>query len=117
MDKIHNNKIIMDLTDEIKRFYLEHVPGAKVEGNLLKAPCPFCPTDGGEDPGTMVVYLKPESFFMGYFRCLNRCIQGGFRLYFARIMGIEPQKIPGFDPDREAFVRHLVYPNKNLNAE
>ena len=78
----------MDVTDEIKRFYLEHLPGAKVEGGLLKAPCPFCPTDEGEEPGMMVAYLNPESFFAGYFRCLNRCIQGGFPLYFGRIMGI-----------------------------
>jgi replicative DNA helicase len=107
----------VDITDQIKRLYLEHLPEARVEGGLLKAPCPFCPTSEGEEPGTMVVYLKPESFFFGYFRCLNRCIQGGFHLYFAKIMNIDPQKIPGFDPDREAFVRDIVYPTKNLNAE
>jgi replicative DNA helicase len=107
----------VDTTDQIKRFYLEHLPEATVEGGLLKAPCPFCPTDEGEVPGTMVVYLKPESFFFGYFRCLNRCIQGGYHLYFAKIMNIDPQKVPGFDPDREAFVRDVVYPTKNLNAE
>jgi hypothetical protein len=32
----------MDRHDEIKRFYTEQIPGAVIEDNLLKAPCPFC---------------------------------------------------------------------------
>jgi hypothetical protein len=32
----------MDRVEDIKKFYLEHLAGARVEGNLLKAPCPFC---------------------------------------------------------------------------
>jgi replicative DNA helicase len=109
--------VFMDRGEEIKRFYLEQIPGAKLEGHLLKAPCPLCSSDRKEKPGTLVVYLDPDSFFMGYFRCVNRCRPGGFAPYFARIMGIDPQKVPGFDPERVSFVRDTAYPAKNLNAE
>jgi len=107
----------MDMADAIKRFYIEQVPGAKIEGKLLKGPCPFCSSGKNDETGTILVYLNPESFFMGYFRCLNRCVPGGFPLYFGRIMGLEPQKIPGHDPDREPHVRDVDYPSKNINAE
>ena len=107
----------MDFAEQIKKFYLENVPTAKLEGNLLKAPCPFCSGNENEKPGTIAVYLNPESLFMGYFRCLNRCTPGGFTPYFARIMGIEPQKVPGNDPDRDPYVQDIVYPTKNLNTE
>ena len=107
----------MDRADVIKKFYLEQIPGAKAEGNLIKAPCPFCPSEGEEKQGIMIVYLDPESFFMGYFRCVSRCVPGGFPLYFGRIMGIEPHKVPGYDSDREYYVRDIVYPTKNINAE
>ena len=32
-------------------------------------------------------------------------------------MGIEPSQAPGFDPEREPFVREIVYPIKNLKQE
>lgn len=107
----------VDRSDEIKRFYLEHLPGAKLEAGILKATCPICSSEGKEPPGTMVAYLDPESFFMGYFRCLNRCRAGGFPLRFGEIMGIDPQKVPGYDPDRESYVRDVVFPPRNMNAE
>jgi len=107
----------MDFKKQIKTFYLEHTPNAKVEGNLLKAPCPFCSAGKPDTPAMMVVCLNPESPFFGYFRCLNRCLPGGFSPYFARIMGIEPQKVPGYDPDQEPFIQDIIYPAKNLNAE
>lgn len=107
----------MDRADELKTFYLQNVPGAKMAGTLLKAPCPFCAKEKGQKPGVMVAYLDPESFFMGYFRCLNRCIPGGFAPHFARMMGIPPQNVPGYDPDREPFVQDVVFPTKNLNLE
>jgi KaiC/GvpD/RAD55 family RecA-like ATPase len=107
----------MDRHDEIKRFYTEQIPGATIEDNLLRAPCPFCSKDEAIKPGTLVVYLDPESFFMGYFRCLSRCVPGGFPLYFARITGVNPQKVPGFDPDREPYVRDTVLPTKNIDSE
>jgi replicative DNA helicase len=107
----------MDRADELKTFYLRNTPGAKMEGNLLKAPCPFCATDKEQKPGIMVAYLESESFFMGYFRCLNRCMPGGFAPHFARMMGIAPENVPGHDPDREPFVQDIILPTKNLNLE
>ena len=107
----------MDLTQEIKRFYLEQVPGATVDGNLLKAPCPICSSAENNAPGRLIAYLNPASYFIGYFRCSNRCVPGGFPLFFGKLMGIEPKVIPGYDPDREPFVRDIAYPAKNLNAE
>jgi len=107
----------MDHGDAIKGFYLEHLPGAKVEGNILKAPCPFCA--GGEqgNQGTLVAYLDPESFFRGYFRCLSRCRPGGFPPYFGKLMGLDFAMVPDFDPDREGHIRDVVYPTRNLNTE
>ncbi|MBN1850881.1 MAG: AAA family ATPase [Deltaproteobacteria bacterium] len=107
----------MPSNKEIRQFYLAHIPGAREEGPLIKAPCPFCRSDADHNPGTLAVYMDPESFFMGYFRCSNRCIPGGFAPYFARIMGIEPQRVPGFDPDREPYVRDIVFPPNNLAAD
>lgn len=107
----------MDRADEIKRFYLEHLPGAKVEADILKAPCPFCETKRKETRGTLVAYLDPESYFLGFFRCLNRCTPGGFPLHFGEVMGVKPQERPGYDPDDEPYARDAAYPPKNLNGE
>jgi replicative DNA helicase len=107
----------MDHAEEVKRFYIEHLPGAKMEGTMLKAPCPLCLRRGLEGTGHMVVVLNPESFFLGYFRCLSGCTPGGFPLHFGRVMGIDPKKVPGFDPDREPYVRDMVLPTANLNSD
>lgn len=107
----------VDGPDQIQRFYLEHLPGAKQEGTLLTAPCPFCLKSHKETAGTLVVYLDPESPFLGYFRCLHRCRPGGFPLHFGEMMGIDPQKVPGYDPESEPFARDADYPPKNLNGE
>ena len=108
---------MMDRYEDVKRFYLENIPEAEVEGTILKGPCPFCSSSGDKKPGMIVVYLDPEGFFMGYFRCLNRCVPGGFPFHFGRTVGIEPQKIPGYDPDRDPYVPDIFYPIRNLNAE
>ncbi len=107
----------MDRIEEIKKFYLEHLVGAKIKGNTLNAPCPFCKSGSRDKPGEVTIDLDPESLFSGYFNCLNRCSPGGFMEYFAKLMGIDPHKIPGHDPDREAYVRDIVYPAKSINAE
>ncbi|MBN1102714.1 MAG: AAA family ATPase [Deltaproteobacteria bacterium] len=103
--------------EEIKRFYMEHLPGARLEANIVKAPCPFCQSTAKETQGTLVTYLDPESYFLGYFRCLNRCRPGGFALHFGELMGIDLRKVPGYDPDRDPYARDTVYPPKNMNAE
>jgi KaiC/GvpD/RAD55 family RecA-like ATPase len=107
----------MEQAEAIKKLYLDHVPGAMVEGNILKGSCPFCTSVADGKPGTLVAYLDPESFFFGYFRCLSRCHPGGFPIYFGRRMGIDLQRVPGYDPDREAFIRDVAYPVKNLGPE
>ena len=107
----------MDFLDHISRFYKEQLPGSIIEKNYLKAPCPFCSNSDFGQVGTLVVNLNPDSFFAGYFRCLNRCRPGGFPMHFARLIGIEPNQVPGFDPEREPFVREIVYPIKNLKQE
>ncbi|MCP4669137.1 MAG: DNA helicase, partial [Deltaproteobacteria bacterium] len=103
--------------DHIKDFYLEHLPGARIDGGLLKAPCPFCLSYGKTTQGTAVVYVSPDSYFLGYFRCLSRCVPGGFPIHFGRIMGVDLLKAPGYDPDRDPFVRDVAYPITNLNLE
>ncbi len=77
----------MERPEAIQNFYLEHIPGAKIEDHLLKASCPFCGSEEKKGGGTLVAYLDPESFFMGYFRCLNRCRPGGFAPPFCAIDG------------------------------
>ncbi len=107
----------MNSTDRITQFYLKYLPGAKLKGLTLNASCPFCPHSETTAPGTLIVNLDPESFFYGYFRCSIRCRPGGFAPHFGRLRGIDPKLVPGCDPDRPAYVRHLVYPSKTLNAE
>jgi replicative DNA helicase len=107
----------MDRPDDIKKFYSENLPGAKLEANILKAPCPFCSSGEEEKKGTLVAYLDPDSLFLGYFRCSNRCRPGGFPLYFGRLLNLDPHKVPGYDPDREQHVRDVMFPIRNINTE
>ena len=107
----------MDATEQIKQFYFENLSGARQEKNFIKAPCPFCKNSTDKTDGVLAVYLNPDSFFTGYFRCLNRCMPGGFTLHFSRLMGIDAQKVPGHEPDREPYVRDVLYPIKNLNPD
>jgi hypothetical protein len=107
----------MDLRDKLADFYKKHIAGAKTANNTLKGPCPFCTAKGNMDPGQIIVQLDPEKPFMAYFRCTNRCTEGGFAPQFARIMGLDPKEVPGHDPDREPFALDVFYPIKNLNSE
>jgi len=107
----------MNPNDKTKQFYLTHLQGAKVEGSMLKASCPFCANPDNLKPGLLVVYLDPESYFYGYFRCSNRCKPGGFTPHFGRLLGLDPQTVPGFDPDRTGYVRDVLFPPKNINAD
>jgi len=102
---------------DIASFYLAHVSGAKREGPLIKASCPFCSSGGGDRSGTMVITLDPRGFFDGYFRCLNRCRPGGFPPHFGRLLGLDPRIVPGYDPDRESYVRGSPYPQRHINQE
>ncbi len=103
--------------DPISRFYTAHLPQGHFDKKVLTADCPFCSRRHTENKGKIIVFLNKGSFFHGYFRCLNRCVPGGFPLWFARLAGIDPAEVPGFDPDREPFLLQTDYPASNINDE
>ncbi len=103
--------------EKIKAFYLNHLPDAEKKGHQLSAPCPFCRNQSETQAGKLVVNLNPESYFRGYFRCSRRCTAGGFHPHFARLMGIPSAKVPGVDPDVEAYVPNVQYPPRHLGTD
>jgi hypothetical protein len=116
----------MNRTDPVTDFYLRQLPNAELKNNVLTAICPFCRQSGGlrenkQERGvrknTLVVFLNPDSYFHGYYRCLNRCSPGGFPLHFARQSHIDLSLAPGFDPDRDYATSQISYPVKNINHE
>ena len=107
----------MEHNDTTVQFYQQHLPGSHLANSQLRGDCPFCKENGFNPKDAFLVYLNKGSFFFGYFRCLNRCVAGGFPLWFARLSGIDPSAISGFDPDRELLLKNVSYPAKNLNHE
>jgi replicative DNA helicase len=103
--------------DPIFQFYRIHLSNGRLEKNILTADCPFCLQKEMEAAGKLIVFLNRDGFFHGYFRCLNRCVPGGFPLWFSRLAGIDPVEAPGFDPDREPFLLQADYPTRNINTE
>lgn len=108
---------MIDSSEPVAGFYSTHLQPIKVEKTSFIADCPFCAKKGLEGAGKLIVFLNTEGFFHGYFRCLNRCVPGGFPLWFGRLASVDPADIPGFDPDREPFLTRTDYPIKNLNNE
>jgi len=106
-----------DQNESIARLYRDNLVNARVEKNYLTADCPFCRDNGFDPENRFVVFLKKGGFFHGYFRCLNRCVPGGFPLLFARLLCLDPSHVPGFDPDREPLLKNNDYPPANLNQE
>ena len=107
----------MNRRDPIIEFYKKQLPEAELKNNILSCPCPFCEQNSKKKKGTLVAFLNHESYFHGYFRCINRCSPGGFPLHFARQSRIDPSLAPGYDPDRDYAVAQVDYPVKNLNHE
>lgn len=103
--------------DAVSRFYLRHLPGGRIDRGLLTAECPFCRDTRGEPAGKLIVVLNPGTFFHGYFRCLSRCVAGGFALWFGALKGIERETIPGFDPEAEHVKQFTDFPIANVNGE
>jgi replicative DNA helicase len=103
--------------EKIKAFYLRHLANARVKGNLLSGPCPFCASRKKDTPGTLVVQINPDSHFAGYFRCLAHCVPGGFHFHFARLAAIDPDRVPGYDPDDEGCALTAQYPARHLQAD
>jgi len=108
---------MIDTSESVSRFYSTHLQPIHVEKTSFVADCPFCREKGFNGDGKLIVFLNKEGFFHGYFRCLNRCIPGGFPLWFGQLASIDPNDIPGFDPDREPFLLRTDYPVKNMNNE
>ncbi len=100
--------------DVISQFYLKHLGGEWQEKFI--SDCPFC-KDHGYDQGRLIVFLNKDSFFHGYFRCLNRCVPGGFPAWFARLAGIPLSEVPDYDQDKEIVKEQPDFPVENINDE
>lgn len=107
----------MNYADAVISFYEKFTHRAKITGKTMNGPCPFCPHYRGKKRGMLIADIDPESFFLGYFRCSERCTPGGFPLHYAALKGLDPKTAPGYDPDRRYHVPHVNYPPGTLNAE
>lgn len=107
----------MTLNEKLAGFYQEHLPGGVIDGTMLKGACPFCNDKEDGEAGTIVVYLGARSYFAGYFRCQNRCVPGGFAPHFARLSGLDPETVPGYDPDREPYAQSVKFPGGTINQD
>jgi len=107
----------MPLHEKLTEFYQGQLPNGVLDGTILKAKCPFCERRGRKEAGQLVVMLDGRSRFAGYFRCLSRCGPGGFVPYFAKLRGLEPALVPGFDPERQPYIHGEDCPPENLNRE
>ena len=103
--------------DMTTAFYLRHLPAGRMEKATLVAECPFCRDRGFDPAGRLIVFLNPDGPFHGYFRCHNRCVPGGFPLWFAQLATIAPAEAPGFDPEREYLHQGSEFPVVNINTE
>lgn len=100
--------------DFISQFYLKYFAvGWK---DKLTVECPFCEPRGFE-PGRLVIVLKKDSFFHGFFRCSNRCVPGGYPLWFARLASIPLAEAPGYDLESDSSKERVEYPLQNINDE
>jgi KaiC/GvpD/RAD55 family RecA-like ATPase len=99
--------------DTVSRFYLQHLGGDWQE--TMTVDCPFC-KDHGHETGRLVVFLNKNSFFHGYFRCLNRCVPGGYPLRFARLSALPLTEVPGYVPDQDLALQP-EFPVENINDE
>ncbi len=107
----------MELDEKLADFYTEHLPGAVIQNTMLQAPCPFCRESASRDGSSLVAYLGARSYFAGYFRCRNRCTPGGYAPHFARLSGIDPAAVPGYDPDREPSAGTVEFPAATINRD
>lgn len=107
----------MDSREAVSSFYHLHLQNIVDEKHRLRADCPFCEKKGLDPAGRIFVSLNPDSFFYGYFRCLNHCVPGGFLIWFARLAGLVLAEVPGYDQRRELMPRRFQYPLVNLNND
>lgn len=107
----------MELDKSLHRFYEKSLPQSSLENTMLKAPCPFCLARGHKEPGTLVVFLNRENYFNGYFRCLKRCVPGGYAPHFARLAGLDPAAVPGHNPEHLPYDQGIQWPLTNINQD
>lgn len=107
----------MPLHEKLTEFYQGQLPDGVLQGTTLKARCPFCERRGRKEAGELLVHLDTQGYFAGYFRCLSRCVPGGFAPYFARLRGLDGALVPGYDPDRQPYIQAEDWPQENLNRE
>lgn len=109
----------MNRPDPVIEFYSKHLPDAALKHNILTAKCPFCEQHAkdNKEKQLIIIFVNQESYFYGYYRCLNRCSPGGFPLHFARQARLDLSQVPGFDPDRDHAASQTNYPVKNINNE
>ena len=98
-------------------YYRKHLQNCTLNKTTLPADCPFCKEKGWDGSNRFIVIINKEGFFHGYFRCLSRCVPGGFVLWFTTLLKSDPTKAPGFDPDREPLVYDAELPAQTLNKE
>jgi replicative DNA helicase len=103
--------------EKLMLFYQSQLPDGVIEGTTLKSSCPFCEKRGRKEIGKLEVNLDGRGNLNGYFRCLTNCVPPGFAPHFARLKGLDPAIVPGFDPERESYVSTDELPLKNMNQE
>jgi len=100
--------------DPVSFFYSRYLEGEVHD--RMETPCPFC-AERGYAPGRLIVYLNKDSYFNGYFRCSNRCVPGGFPLWFAHLKGTPFEEVPGYEPSLNPLAHQVEYPLENINDE
>jgi len=106
-----------DYAQEVYDFYQRQLVNGSLDKTTLTADCPFCAEKGMDGRKRLIVIINPEGFFHGYFRCLNRCVPGGFPLWFTALAKLNPGETPGFDPDREPFLQQTDFPVYSMNQQ
>ena len=106
-----------DYAQAVYDFYKKNLNNSRLDKTTLLGDCPFCPEKGLDGVAKLVVSVNPEGFFHGFFRCLNRCVPGGFPLWYTSLAKLDPELTPGFDPDQEYSLRQTDYPVQSINQE
>ena len=106
-----------DYQTAVYTFYEQHLQNGSLENTTLTADCPFCHEKGLDGNQRFIVIINREGFFHGYFRCLNRCVPGGFPLWFNTLLKEDPTQTPGYDPDREPLIMDAELPSQTINKE
>mgnify|MGYP001553622971 CR=1 FL=1 len=106
-----------EYAEGVFNYYQNHLQNGLLEKTIYTADCPFCPDKSLDGTKRLVVFINPEGFFHGYFRCLNRCVPGGFPLWFASLLKVERETVPGYDSEREPLLQQNGFSGDSINKE